>query len=128
MKISAAYHIALGSAKFLPSASSSVKQNIKNSGRPQTIPRKSCPSCSQRTDQFIYAPLLDLPEAQGSELVFNSRSTQEVDITPTFYKLDGTAIVGKPVRVKPSEIRYVDLKKLIPGQYRKDRDWGGMTL
>jgi hypothetical protein len=30
--------------------------------------------------------------------------------------------------VKPLEIRYVDLKKLIPGRYRNDRDWGGMKL
>jgi hypothetical protein len=77
---------------------------------------------------MIYLPLIDLPEAQGSELVFNSRSPKEVEVTPTFYKLDGTAIVAKPVNVKSAEIRYVDLKQLIPGKYRNDQDWGGMSL
>lgn len=123
--------LALGGAKLLTPSSSSATQSSQNSSGPQINKsggRKSCPSCSERTNQIIYAPLIDLPEAQGSELVFNSRSPQEVDVTPTFYKLNGTAIMGRPVRVKPSEIRYVDLKKLIPGRYRNDRDWGGMTL
>ena len=123
--------LALGGAKFLTPSSSSARQNSQNSGGQQSnriSDRKSCPSCSQRADQFIYAPLIDLPKAQGSELVFNSRSPQEMDVTPTFYKLDGTAIMGRTVRVKSLEIRYVDLKKLIPGRYRNDRDWGGMTL
>lgn len=90
--------------------------------------QQSCPHCAAKSNQIIYLPLIDLPEAQGSELVFNSRSPQEMEVTPTFYKLDGTAIVGKPVNVQSAEIRYVDLKKLIPGQYRNDTDWGGMSL
>src|SRR5215470_13048223 len=114
--------LALGGAKLLPPSSSSAKQNTQNGGW------KSCPSCATPTNQIIYLPLIDLPEAQGSEIVFNSRSTQEIDVTPIFYKLDGMAIVGKPVRIKSTEIRYVDLKKLIPGPYRNDRDWGGMSL
>ncbi|MBP6820731.1 MAG: Ig-like domain-containing protein [Acidobacteria bacterium] len=90
--------------------------------------QQPCPHCAAKSNQIIYIPLIDLPEAQGSELVFNSRSPQEMEVTPTFYKLDGTAIVGKSVNVKSAEIRYVDLKKLIPGQYRDDIDWGGMSL
>src|SRR5262249_29684143 len=109
--------LALVGAKLLPPSSSSAKQNTQNGG-------KSCPNCGTRSNQIIYLPLIDLPEAQGSEIVFNSRSPQEMDVTPTFYKLDGTAIVGKPVRIQSSEIRYVDLKKLIPGPYRNDQDWG----
>jgi hypothetical protein len=80
--------LALGGAKLLPLSSSSAKQNTQNGGG------KSCPSCGTRSNQIIYLPLIDLPEAQGSEIVFNSRSPQEMDVTPTFYKLDGTAIVG----------------------------------
>jgi len=114
--------LALGGAQLLPPPSSSAKQNIQNGGG------KSCPSCGTRSNQIIYLPLIALPEAQGSEMVFNSRATQEMDVTPTFYKLDGTAILGKPVRIQSTEIRYVDLKKLIPGPYRNDRDWGGMSL
>jgi IPT/TIG domain-containing protein len=114
--------LALGGAKLLPRSSSNAKQNTQIGGG------KSCPSCATRSNQIIYAPLIDLPEAHGSEIVFNSRSPQEMDVTPTFYKLDGTAIVGKPVRIQSAEIRYVELKKLIPGRYRNDRDWGGMSL
>ena len=114
--------LALGGAKLLPSSFSNAKQNGQNGGG------KSCPSCGTRSNQIIYLPLIDLPEAQGSEIVFNSRSPQEMDVTPTFYKLDGTAIVGKPVRIPSAEIRYVDLNKLIPGPYRNDQDWGGMSL
>jgi hypothetical protein len=114
--------LALVGAKLLPSSSSSAKQNTENGGG------RSCPHCAPRADQIIYIPLIDLPEAQGSEIVFNSRSPQEMYVTPTFYKLDGTAIVGKQVLIQSSEIRYVDLKKLIPGPYRNDRDWGGMSL
>jgi len=114
--------LALGWAKLLPSSSSSARQNIHKGGW------RSCTSCATPTNQIIYLPLSYLPEAQGSEIVFNSRATQEMDVTPTFYKLDGTAIVGKPERIQSTEIRYVDLKKLIPGPYRNDRDWGGMSL
>jgi hypothetical protein len=114
--------LALGGAKLLPSSFSNAKQNGQNGGG------KSCPSCGTPSNQIIYLPLIDLPEAQGSEIVFNSRSPQEMDVTPTFYKLDGTAIVGKPVHIQSAEIRYIDLKKLIPGPYRNDRDWGGMSL
>lgn len=77
---------------------------------------------------MIYVPLADLPEAEGSELVFNSRSPKEMDVTPTFYKRDGTTIVGDPVRVQSAEIRYVDFKKLLPAEHREERDWGGMSL
>ncbi len=123
--------LVIGGIQLLSPSSSSAQQNSQKRSERQnnkSARKPSCPSCSERTAQFIYAPLIGLPEAEGTELVFNSRSPQEVDVTPTFYKLDGTAIVGNSVRLKPVEIRYVDLKKLIPGQYRNDQDWGGMTL
>src|SRR5947207_1849682 len=46
--------------------------------------RPSCPHCAPAGSQEIYIPLIDLPEAQGSEIVFNSRSPQAMSITPTF--------------------------------------------
>jgi hypothetical protein len=95
---------------------------------PASQNKQDCKHCSPPADQIIYLPLLDLPEARSSELVFNSRSPKEMEVTPTFYKLDGTAVSGKAVRVKPTEIRYVDLKQLIPGKYHNDQDWGGLTL
>jgi hypothetical protein len=113
--------LALCGSKLLPFSTSNAKQNGQSGG-------KSCPHCGPRSNQMIYLPLIDLPEAGGSEIVFNSRSPQEMDVTPTFYKLDGTAIIGDVVRIKSAEIRYADLKKLIPGKYRNDSDWGGMSL
>lgn len=41
---------------------------------------------------------------------------------------DGTAVVGDTVRLDSTEIRYVKLRKLLPSNYRGERDWGGMTL
>jgi hypothetical protein len=89
---------------------------------------KGCPRCAIPADNEIYAPLAALAEAQSSELVFNSRSPQALDVTPIFYKRDGTRIAGEPVKVGSAEIRYVDVKKLIPPAYRGDCDWGGIGL
>jgi hypothetical protein len=102
----------------------------KNAPQPQKKPDKKdkCPNCSPPGDQTIYIPLADLPEAQGSELVFNSRSPNELEVTPTFYKLDGTIIPGDPVHVQSAEIRYVNFKKLLPAGHRDEHDWGGMSL
>ncbi len=75
---------------------------------------RGCARCATPGDYEIYAPLLALPEAQGSELVFNSRSPQAMSVTPIFYKLDGTRIVGEAVKIDSAEIRYVDIRKLIP--------------
>ncbi len=90
--------------------------------------RRDCPNCSPPGNQVLYIPLTDLPEAQGGELVFNSRSPKEMEVTPTFYKLDGTAVIGDPILVQSAEIRYVDFKKLLPAGHREEHDWGGLSL
>jgi hypothetical protein len=89
---------------------------------------RGCARCATPGDFEIYAPLLSLPEAQSSELVFNSRSPQAMEVTPIFYKLDGRRIVGEPVKIDSAEIRYVDVRRLLPPTYRDDRDWGGLSL
>jgi hypothetical protein len=61
-------------------------------------------------------------------MVFNSRSPQPMDVTPIFYKRDGTRVVGETVKIDSAEIRYVDIKQLLPPTYRGDRDWGGIGL
>src|SRR5438132_638788 len=75
-----------------------VTQNQRHG--PKNKPTPSCPHCAPAGSQEIYIPLIDLPEAQGSEIVFNSRSPQAMNVTPTFYRRDGTAIVGDPVTVQ----------------------------
>jgi hypothetical protein len=90
--------------------------------------KDNCPSCSPPGDQELYIPLTDLPEAKGGELVFNSRSPKAMAVTPTFYKLDGTAVVGAPVTIQSAEIRYADFKKLLPAEHRGEKDWGGLSL
>ena len=95
---------------------------------PKNKPTPRCPHCAPAGNQEIYIPLIDLPEAQGSEIVFNSRSPQAMNVTPTFYKQDGTLVVGDPVSVQSAEIRYVDIKQLLPERYRHERDWGGFSL
>lgn len=51
-----------------------------------------------------------------------------MQVTPAFYKLDGTTVTGEPVLIKAAEIRYVDFKKLLPPGHRNERDWGGLSL
>ncbi len=49
-------------------------------------------------------------------------------VTPTFYRLDGSVVIADPVMVQSAEIRYVEVKQLLPKQYRQERNWGGLTL
>ena len=89
---------------------------------------QSCPTCSPPTQQIIYAPTIGLPEATGSEIVLNCRSSQVMDVTPTFYTVDGQAIVGAMLNMQPSEMRFVTIESLIPAEHRGQHLWGGMSL
>jgi hypothetical protein len=51
-----------------------------------------------------------------------------MSVTPIFYKQNGTVITGDPVSVDSAEIRYVDIRQLLPERYRHERDWGGFSL
>lgn len=88
----------------------------------------SCPGCNEQSDQGIYIPLTFLPESGGSEIVFNSRTPEVVPVTPLFYTQSGEVVTGNPVNINPLEIRYVDLKSLIPVDQRGRSDWGGLSL
>jgi hypothetical protein len=70
---------------------------------------------------MIYAPLIDLPESSGSEIVLNSRSARDLSITPIFYTLEGTAYNGDDIILKPAEIRFVNTMSLIPKKERNRR-------
>lgn len=95
---------------------------------PQMGDKSKCTSCSPLGNQEIYIPLIDLPESQGGELVFNSRSPERMSVTPVFYTRNGERIVGDPVEIRSAEIRYVNIKDLLPARYRHRRDWGGFAL
>jgi len=77
---------------------------------------------------MIYAPLIDLPESSGSEIVLNCRSAHDLSITPIFYTLEGETYTGADIVLKPAEIRFVDTKSLIPAKERKRHKWGGMAF
>lgn len=108
----------------------------RGSARPLPTSRKSselpnpkqCPSCPEPSLQTIYAPTIGMSEATGSRIVLNNRSPNVMDVTPTFYTEEGNAIVGKMIKLQPVEVRFVDIKKLIPAQHRGQRSWGGMSL
>ncbi len=87
-----------------------------------------CGGCSPLGNQQIYIPLIDLPESQAGELVFNSRSPGTMNVTPVFYKRNGAMVAGDPVQIDAGEIRYADIKSLLPDRYRHERDWGGFAL
>jgi len=79
-------------------------------------------------NQELYIPLLDLPEAEDGEMVFNSRSAGPMSVMPVFYKRNGQPTVCDPVQVEAGEIRYVPIKSLLPPADRDRHDWGGFTL
>lgn len=89
---------------------------------------QQCPTCSPPTQQTIYAPTIGLPEATDSEIVLNCRSSQTMTVTPTFYTSDGEAIIGAPLNLQPSEMRFVSIESLIPPEHRGQHLWGGMSL
>ena len=95
-----------------------MPQNLKR--QPRKIPQ--CPNCGPKGNQEIYIPLIDLPEANGSQIVFNSRSPQAMNVTPLFYKRDGEIVTGDQITVQSEEIRYVDIKQLMPERYRHERE------
>ena len=88
----------------------------------------SCPTCAPPTTQVIYAPLIDVPEALSSEIVLNCRSAHDIDVTPTLYTMEGRAIGGEVIHLRPAEMRFVDTKSLIPARERFLHRWGGMSL
>lgn len=103
-----------------------VFDNKATKQRPEVA--ATCPTCAPPSPQVIYAPLFDVPEATSSEIVLNCRSAHELEITPTFYTLEGTPIVGEAIRLQPAEMRFVDTKSLIPARERNRHRWGGMAF
>jgi hypothetical protein len=121
--------ILIGSLVWLvhPSASSSRKLPLEKyqGGQSASHQCKTCPPPSQRR---IYAPIVELQEAENCEIVLNSRSPHPIEVTPTFYTAKGDAIVGEPVQLQPAEIRFIKVEQLIPASYHGRHRWGGMTL
>jgi hypothetical protein len=76
----------------------------------------------------IYAPAIELPEAERCEIVLNSRSPNPIDVTPIFYTIDGDAVVGNSVQLQPAEMRFVPVEQLMPEALRGRHRWGGIAL
>lgn len=93
--------------------------------RPRPTPCNTCPPPSPRR---IYAPAIELNEAQKCEIVLNSRSANPIEVTPTFYTMSGDAVVGNPIQLQPAEIRFVPVEELIPESLRGRHRWGGIAL
>lgn len=89
---------------------------------------RSCLGCSPPGNQQIYIPEMELPESPAGELVFNSRSPNTMSVTPVFYKRNGGIVVADPVQIDPGEIRYVDIRDLLPDRYRHEHNFGGFAL
>ncbi|HMG76124.1 MAG TPA: hypothetical protein VK582_21660, partial [Pyrinomonadaceae bacterium] len=106
------------------SGGESQTSNVGQSQRQQN----SCKQCAPAGDQVIYAPLIELPEASGTQINLNCRSPHVMDVTPTFYTRRGEAVVGDVFQMQPAEVKTVDLKTLMPLAIRNRQDWGGMTL
>src|SRR5438067_8165756 len=109
---------------FHSGASSVSSVNVTTAAQSQ----RGCPSCPPPSPRRIYAPAIDLSEAQSCEIVLNSRSANPIDITPTFYTANGDAIVGNPIQLQPAEIRFVPVEQLMPESIRGTHRWGGIAL
>ena len=84
--------------------------------------------CADEGRQVIYAPLVDLSGASGTEINLNCRSSRVVDVTPTFFTQQGQAFVGETFQMQPREVKTVNLRTLMPRAVRNRKDLGGMTL
>src|SRR6185436_17411941 len=75
--------IAAGALLVRSSASNSSTTPTKS---PQVQKRRQrpsgCPSCPPPSPRKIYAPAIELNEAQECEIVLNSRSAHIIDVTP----------------------------------------------
>ncbi|MEK6337366.1 MAG: hypothetical protein AABM67_20785, partial [Acidobacteriota bacterium] len=76
----------------------------------------------------IYAPAIELREAERCEIVLNSRSANPIEVTPTFYTINGNVVVGNPITLQPAEIRFVPVEQLMPEALRGRHRWGGIAL
>jgi hypothetical protein len=108
------------------SSATMVGESPRVQSKNQTPPQ--CPSCPPPSPRRIYAPAIELNEAERCEIVLNSRSANPIDITPTFYTADGDAIVGNPIKLQPAEIRFVPVERLMPESIRGTHRWGGIAL
>src|SRR5947207_3971925 len=96
------------------SGASNSTTTVSESPRVQSEKKASrqCHSCPPPSARRIYAPAIELNEAQTCEIVLNSRSANPIEITPTFYTASGDAIVGNPVQLQPAEIRFIPVEQL----------------
>lgn len=86
-----------------------------------------CSSCPPPILRRIYVPAIELQEARTCEIVLNSRSPHEIEVTPTFYTETGEQVVGEPLKLQPAEIRFARVDLLIP-RFSRNHQWGGMSL
>ncbi len=77
--------------------------------------------------QTIYAPTTGLEGFSRAEIALNNNSPNSMDIAPTFYTAEGSAIVGNMVTLEPAEVRHVDIADLLSPDHQGERI-GGMTL
>jgi hypothetical protein len=88
----------------------------------------TCPTCAPPTPQVIYAPLFDVPDATGSEIVLNCRSAHVDGSNADVFHMEGKPIAGEVIHLQPAEIRFVDTQSLVPARERNRHRWGGMSL
>jgi hypothetical protein len=78
--------------------------------------------------QIIYAPIIGLEGFGEAELVLNNNSPKPMEVTPTFYTVEGDPMVGKRLTLKPAEVRHVAVAALILPEHQGQAKMGGMAL
>ena len=115
-----------GTPGLTSSSNTAVFPNKASEQKPEVT--ATCSTCAPPSPQVIYAPLFDVPDAASSEIVLNCRSAHEMEVTPTFFTIEGKPIVGAVIHLQPAEIRFVDTQTLVPALERNRHRWGGMSL
>ncbi len=121
----------VGSVLFIRSDASNVKQVdeiASGDSRQGNQRRDGCPSCPPPSGKRIYAPAIELREAERCEIVLNSRSANPIEVTPIFYTVNGDAVVMNPVHLQPAEIRFIPVESLMPEAMRGRQRWSGIAL
>ncbi|HEX8073011.1 MAG TPA: hypothetical protein VF546_23900 [Pyrinomonadaceae bacterium] len=103
-------------------------QTSASKSAPRATATPTIPQCMAATPQTIYAPTIDMPEAAGARIVFNSRTETVTEVRPTFYTAAGEPVAGAAIYLQPAEIRTVDMAVLLPKHRRGRERWGGIAL
>lgn len=118
-------------AILLASAIVLAGSNVANSreSKPEVTSRQQTrePLHPAPSTQTVYAPG-GLKRFSQAEIVLNNNSPDNKDVAAVFYNAEGTAVTGRTVTLKPTEVRSMKLADLMLPDHPVKKKMAGMTL